>query len=89
MATMPETFPKVYVAMVSAGEAGGFWTWCSRKLPISNCGKETFAAKVTAAMLYPAILLVLSIGVLIVLMTFFISAISDDVRGLQVGNCRY
>ncbi len=24
MATMPETFPRVYVAMVSAGETGGF-----------------------------------------------------------------
>ena len=72
MATMPETFPKVYVAMVSAGEAGGFLDLVLAQIADFQLRERDLRGKVTAAMLYPAILLVLSIGVLIVLMTFFI-----------------
>lgn len=34
MARSPETFPRVYVAMVEAGEAGGSWMLCWRRSPI-------------------------------------------------------
>src|SRR5271156_3358185 len=72
MATMPDTFPRVYVAMVSAGEAGGFLDVVLAQVADFQLRERDLRGKVTAAMLYPAILLVLSIGVLIVLMTFFI-----------------
>ncbi len=72
MATMPDTFPRVYVAMVSAGETGGFLDLVLAQIADFQAREKDLKSKVTAAMLYPAILLVLSIGVLIVLMTFFI-----------------
>ncbi|MGA2175495.1 MAG: type II secretion system F family protein [Verrucomicrobiota bacterium] len=72
MATMPDTFPRVYVAMVSAGETGGFLDLVLAQIADFQLRERDLRGKVTAAMLYPAILLVLSIAVLIVLMTFFI-----------------
>jgi type II secretory pathway component PulF len=51
MAKSPETFPRVYTAMVEAGETGGF---------------------IDVVLAHPCILLVLAIGVLVVLLTFFI-----------------
>jgi type II secretory pathway component PulF len=72
MATMPDTFPRVYVAMVSAGETGGFLDLVLAQIADFQAREKDLKSKVMAAMLYPAILLVLSIGVLIVLMTFFV-----------------
>jgi type IV pilus assembly protein PilC len=72
MATMPETFPRVYVAMVSAGETGGFLDLVLSQIADFQSREKELKSKVTAAMLYPAILFVLAVGVLIVLMTFFI-----------------
>jgi type II secretory pathway component PulF len=72
MATMPETFPRVYVAMVSAGETGGFLDLVLAQIADFQAREKDLKSKVTAAMLYPAILLVLAIGVIILLMTFFI-----------------
>lgn len=72
MATMPETFPRVYVAMVAAGETGGFLDLVLAQIADFQAREKDLKAKVTAALLYPAILFVLSIAVLIVLMTFFI-----------------
>jgi len=72
MATMPETFPRVYVAMVSAGEAGGFLDLVLAQIADFQMREKDLRSKVMAAMLYPAILFVLAVAVLIVLMTFFI-----------------
>jgi type II secretory pathway component PulF len=72
MATMPDTFPRVYVAMVSAGETGGFLDLVLSQIADFQAREKDLKSKVTAALLYPAILLVLAIGVMIVLMTFFI-----------------
>ncbi len=72
MGTMPDTFPRVYVAMVSAGETGGFLDLVLAQIADFQAREKDLKSKVTAALLYPAILLVLAIGVLIVLMTFFI-----------------
>jgi type II secretory pathway component PulF len=72
MATMPETFPRVYVAMVSAGETGGFLDLVLAQIADFQAREKDLKSKVTAALLYPAILFVLACGVLIVLMTFFI-----------------
>jgi type II secretory pathway component PulF len=72
MATMPETFPRVYVAMVSAGETGGFLDLVLAQIADFQAREKDLKSKVTAALLYPAILFVLACGVMIVLMTFFI-----------------
>jgi len=72
MATMPDTFPRVYVAMVSAGETGGFLDLVLAQIADFQAREKDLKSKVSAAMLYPLILLLLAIGVLVVLMTVFI-----------------
>jgi len=72
MAKSPETFPRVYTAMVEAGEAGGFIDVVLAQIADFQAREKDLKAKVMTAMLYPCILLVLAIGVLVVLLTFFI-----------------
>jgi type II secretory pathway component PulF len=72
MAKSPETFPRVYVAMVEAGEAGGFLDVVLAQIAEFQSREKELKSKVLTAMLYPCILLVLAIGVLILLLTFFI-----------------
>jgi type IV pilus assembly protein PilC len=82
MATMPETFPRVYVAMVSAGETGGFLDLVLAQIADFQAREKDLKSKVTAALLYPAILFVLACGVMIVLMTFFIPRFQMMFAGL-------
>ena len=72
MAKSPETFPRVYVAMVEAGEAGGFLDVVLAQIAEFQSREKELKSKVLTAMLYPCILLVLALGVLILLLTFFI-----------------
>lgn len=72
MAKFPETFPRVYVAMVQAGETGGFLDLVLAQIADFQAREKELRAKVMTAMLYPTILLVLALGVLVFLLTFFI-----------------
>src|SRR5271169_5289480 len=72
MAKSPETFPRVYVAMVEAGEAGGFLDVVLAQIAEFQAREKDLKSKVLTAMLYPCILLVLALVVLILLLTFFI-----------------
>ena len=72
MAKSPQTFPRVYVAMVEAGEAGGFLDVVLAQIAEFQSREKDLKSKVVTAMLYPCILLVLALGVLIALLTFFI-----------------
>jgi len=72
MAKSPETFPRVYVAMVEAGEAGGFLDVVLAQIADFQAREKDLKSKVTTAMVYPCILLVLALVVLTVLLVFFI-----------------
>jgi len=72
MSKSPDTFPRVYTAMVEAGEAGGFIDVVLAQIADFQAREKELKGKVLTAMLYPCILLVLAIGVLVVLLTFFI-----------------
>ena len=72
MARSPETFPRVYVAMVEAGETGGFLDVVLAQIADFQAREKELKGKVITAMMYPAILLVLALGVLIFLLVFFI-----------------
>jgi type II secretory pathway component PulF len=72
MAKSPETFPRVYTAMVQAGETGGFLDLVLAQIADFQSREKELRSKVVAAMLYPTILLALALGVLIFLLTFFI-----------------
>ena len=72
MAASPETFPRVYVAMVEAGETGGFLDVVLNQIADFQAREKEMRSKVMTALLYPTILLVLAIGVLVFLLVFFI-----------------
>jgi len=72
MARSPETFPRVYVAMVEAVEAGGFLDVVLAQIADFQAREKELKGKVATALMYPAILLVLALGVLIFLLVFFI-----------------
>ncbi len=72
MAKSPETFPRVYVAMVEAGETGGFLDVVLAQIADFQAREKEMKGKVMTALLYPVILLVLALGVLIFLLVFFI-----------------
>jgi type II secretory pathway component PulF len=72
MARSPDTFPCVYVAMVEAGETGGFLDVVLAQIADFQARDKDIKSKVTGALIYPAVLLVLAVGVLIFLLVFFI-----------------
>src|SRR5437867_12559321 len=72
MAKSPDTFPRVYVAMVEAGETGGFLDVVLGQIADFQAREKEMRSKVMTALLYPSILLVLALGVLIFLLVFFI-----------------
>src|SRR6185295_15427548 len=72
MARSPETFPRVYTAMVQAGETGGFLDVVLAQIADFQSREKELKSKVMTAMLYPTILLVLALGVLTFLMVFFV-----------------
>jgi type II secretory pathway component PulF len=72
MAKSPDTFPRVYTAMVQAGETGGFLDLVLAQIADFQAREKELRSKVMTAMLYPTILLALALGVLIFLLTFFI-----------------
>jgi type II secretory pathway component PulF len=84
MAKSPQTFPRVYVAMVEAGEAGGFLDVVLAQIAEFQSREKDLKSKVLTAMLYPCILLLLAVGVLIALLTFFIPMLRklfDSIHG--------
>ena len=82
MGKSPETFPRVYTAMVQAGETGGFLDVVLAQIADFQSREKDLRAKVLAAMLYPCVLLFLAMGVLIFLLTFFIPKFQAIFAGL-------
>src|SRR2546421_883421 len=82
MAKSPDVFPRVYVAMVQAGETGGFLDLVLAQIADFQSREKELRSKVMTAMLYPCILLVLALGVLIFLLTFFIPKFQVIFSGL-------
>ena len=72
MGKSPDTFPRVYTAMVQAGETGGFLDVVLGQIAEFQSREKELRSKVTTAMIYPCILLVLALIVLTVLLVFFI-----------------
>jgi len=91
MARWPKSFPGVYVAMVHAGETGGFLDVVLMQIAEFRARERDLKGKFRNAMAYPSILAVLAVGVLIFLMTFFIprfSGIFASVGGNMPGLTR-
>jgi type II secretory pathway component PulF len=72
MAKSPETFPRVYVAMVQAGETGGFLELVLSQIADFQGREKELRSKIVSSLVYPMVLLALAVGVLIFLLVFFI-----------------
>ncbi|HSU66456.1 MAG TPA: type II secretion system F family protein, partial [Tepidisphaeraceae bacterium] len=76
LAKWPRSFSSVYVAMVRAGEAGGFLEVVLSQIADFRAREQDLKGKMKAAMVYPCVLAVLAVGVLIFMLTFFIPRFS-------------
>jgi len=82
MGKSPDTFPRVYTAMVQSGETGGFLDLVLAQIADFQAREKDLRAKVMAAMLYPSVLLFLALAVLVFLLTFFIPKFQGIFKGL-------
>jgi type II secretory pathway component PulF len=76
-AMFPKLFPTVYVAMVRAGETGGFLDLVLAQITNFQTREKKLIGKVKAAAVYPIILAVMGVGIMIFLMTYFIPKFSS------------
>ena len=82
MERSPETFPSIYTAMVESGEAGGFLDVVLAQIADFQAREKEIRGKVTAAMMYPPVLLTLAVAVVIFLLVFFIPRFQTMFEGL-------
>ncbi len=68
----PEIFSTVYVNMVRAGEAGGLLDEVLERLATQQEKDAAIVGKVRSAMIYPSILLLVTLGAFIFLMTYLV-----------------
>jgi len=76
MGKWPRSFPAVYVAMVRAGETGGFLDLALEQIADFRSREQDLKGKVKAALVYPIVLAALASGVLVFLLTYFIPRFS-------------
>lgn len=72
MARWPRTFSDVYVAMVHAGETGGFLDMVLNQIADLRNREQELIGRVKGALIYPVLLATVASGVMIFLLTFFI-----------------
>jgi type II secretory pathway component PulF len=77
LAQHPRAFSPVHVAMVRAGETGGFLDLVLEQIATFRGREQELKNKVTSALIYPAILAVLAAGILVFLLTYFIPRFSQ------------
>ena len=77
MAKWPRSFPEVYVAMVRAGETGGFLDVVLTQVADLQSRQRNLKSKLRSALAYPAVLGVLAVGVLAFLLIYFIPRFSE------------
>lgn len=68
----PDAFPALYTSMIKAGELGGILDTILERVTAYMESAEALAAKVKAAMMYPAIVLSICAAVTVFLMVFVI-----------------
>jgi len=81
MSRRPEVFPRVHVAMVRAGEKGGFLDQVLKRLAEFTQGQAELRANVLSGVLYPAVLISVGLVILLLILAvgvpFFKNAFQD------------
>jgi len=78
MALQSQAFPPLYRAMVSAGETSGALEPILQRLADGLERDQTVRGKVITALVYPAVLAVVALGVIGALMTFVVPKVVDQ-----------
>ncbi|MCF7954278.1 MAG: type II secretion system F family protein [Phycisphaerae bacterium] len=73
----PKLFPPVYVAMIRAGETGGFIELVLEQIADFRSREQDLKSKVVAALVYPVVLAVLAGLILLFLLVYFIPRFSS------------
>lgn len=77
MSKHPSAFGRLYVKMVAAGEVGGVLDIILQRLAEFLEKAERLKRKVFGAMLYPAIVMIVAIGIVLAIMIFIIPKFSE------------
>ena len=85
LASHPKIFNKLYVNMVRAGEIGGVLDTVLMRLAEFMEKAQKIKSKVTGAMVYPVVVLVMALGILLFLMTFIVPKFADIFKDLLEG----
>lgn len=83
MALQGQAFPPLYRAMVSAGETSGALAPILERLADGLERDQTVRGKVITALVYPAVLAVVALGVVIALMTFVVPRVVDQFESMN------
>ncbi len=85
MADVPSVFKPVHVAMVRAGEAGGFLEQALAQLGGLVRNQVELRQKVVGSLIYPAAIVCVGLAVLTILFAFFIPMFSETYEDVQLG----
>jgi len=77
LAHWPKLFPAVYVAMVRAGETGGFLDLVLEQIANFRSREQDLKSRVRSALVYPIVLAVLAALILLFLLIYFIPRFSS------------
>lgn len=81
----PNAFSPIYINMVRAGEAGGILDQVLNRLAFQQEKDSALKSKIRAAMVYPAVISVVTLGAFFVLMTFIVPKIGTILTSLSGG----
>ncbi|HRD17369.1 MAG TPA: type II secretion system F family protein, partial [Methanothrix soehngenii] len=85
MSRHPQIFDKLYVSMIKAGETGGILADVLKRLADFLESKSKLNQKVRAAMVYPLVVLVVSVGVFWGMLTFILPIFEGLFRNIGSG----
>jgi len=85
LAKNPTSFPKIYVAMVKAGEAGGALETVLTRLAEFMEKEAKLRGKIKSAMAYPAVIVVVTTGILTFIMLKIVPTFIEIFKDMEAG----
>jgi len=85
LAKFPSSFPRIYVAMVKAGEAGGALESVLSRLAEFMEKEAKLKGKIKSAMAYPSVVVVVMIGILSFIMIKIVPTFTQIFEDMEVG----
>lgn len=73
----PKHFPSIYIAMVQAGETGGFLELVLGQIADFRSREQDLKSRIQSAMIYPLVLMILAMFILLFLLIYFIPRFSS------------